>query len=68
MVEIDKSVGRPDFRPKFLAGYKLSGTLQQCRQHLQGLALQTKFRAPFAQFARAGVQFKTSKRSTRRLG
>ncbi len=58
MVEIDKGVGRPDLRPKFFAGHEIAGTLQQCRKHTQGLALQAQLYAAFPEFTGAQIQLK----------
>jgi hypothetical protein len=57
VVEIDESVGRPDLCAKLFASHKITRPLQQHRQHLQRLPLQTKLYTPLPQLASPNVKF-----------
>src|ERR1700676_2286030 len=57
VVEIDKSVCRPEFFLKFLASYDLTVVLKQHGQDLEGLRLKPNSEAVLAQFAGTKIQF-----------
>ena len=50
VVEVNKSVIRPEFFAEFLPGYHLSRAFQKKRQNLKGLFLQTNSGAVLSQF------------------
>src|SRR6266700_4426345 len=58
MVEINKSVGGPDFLLHFLPGDDLLRTLQENLENLEWLFLEFDLGALFAQFASPEVQLK----------
>jgi hypothetical protein len=68
MVEVNKGIGLPEPVPKFLAGHEVAGGLQQDRQHLYGLALETQLDTALAQFASVRVEFKSVEAEDARLG
>ena len=57
MVEIDEGVGGPKFLPQVIPRDDFTSPLQQNREHLPGLALQTQFHAILAQFSGVKVKF-----------
>jgi hypothetical protein len=61
MFEIDKGVGRPEFRPQLLGGNELAGRPQQHSQHLQGTALDRQTDSGTAQFSGLEVQLEGGK-------
>ena len=61
VVEVDKGFSRPDLGPKFLTGYQLAGTIQQCCQHLDRLALQAQLDAAFSQLGSSNIELKIIK-------
>jgi hypothetical protein len=61
MVKVNEGVRGPESLLQFFARDYFSGALQQQRQHLKGLALQTEFYAVLAQLARAQVELEHSK-------
>ena len=61
MVEVDKSIGRPDLLAQFLARYEIAGVLQQGGQHLNGLTLHTQLDPALAQFTDTDIEFERVK-------
>jgi hypothetical protein len=56
MVEIDKSVGRPNLRSQLLVSDHIAGAFEQSGQDLQRLTLQPQSYTVFAQFPCADIQ------------
>src|SRR6266849_1628029 len=57
VVEIHKSIRRPELPSEFLARDQVAGTLQKNSQHLDGLTLQAQLDATFSQLSRLEIQF-----------
>jgi hypothetical protein len=60
MVEIHKSIGRPEFRPQLLSGDKLAGRPQKDCQHLQRTTLNRQTDTRTAQHSGFEIQFEGS--------
>ncbi len=58
VVEIHERIRGPQPGPDLFAGDEVAGRLQQQRQHLNGLPLQTQLHAAFAQFPRMQIELK----------
>lgn len=61
MIEIHKSVGRPQAGPEIFAGDDLAGALKEHRQNPEGLLLEAHPQAVAANLAGGKVGFKDSK-------
>jgi hypothetical protein len=61
VVEIHKSICRPEFSLKFLATYDFAGALKEHREDLEGLLLKPNSKAVLAQFASAKIQLENAK-------
>src|SRR5581483_6386413 len=57
VVEVNKSIGRPQPLADFFAGDQISRALQQHEQNLEGLLLQAQAHSGPAQLAGIGVSF-----------
>ncbi len=69
VIKINECVRRPKLLTQVLAGYDLSRSFQQNRQHLEGLFLQLDSDPALVEFALLQINFKDSKADdTRNLG
>jgi hypothetical protein len=57
VVEVDEGVGGPEFLLKIFAGHDFSGAVEEHGKDLEGLSLEAKFDAAFAEFAGVQVEF-----------
>jgi len=58
IIEIHKRIRRPQLAPQFLSRHNLPGILQQQRQHLERLILQTNLQPALAELAGRKVHLK----------
>ena len=67
VIEIDKSIRRPQFALQFRARNYIPGFSKQGGQDPEGLLLQLNLEAIFAQFAGAEVEFEETKTNDARV-
>jgi hypothetical protein len=61
VVEVNERIGGPKLLLQLFARDDFAGTLQQQRQHLKRLPLQTQLHAVLAQLARAQIELEHTK-------